>query len=137
MILKKRKENCYWVKGVMRLLLLLFFGSEKSVISKITAFSSIKSLDLFLCVFYVWKKVTKWQTVNFWNSRSYIHCMQMCMEECIKSCCPAGLGERCFSEVKLVQIGEWLLSQAQFIWWNPKYITQRQRLVQFSQSYRV
>ena len=37
----------------MLLLLLLFFGSEKSAISKITAFSSIKSLDLFLCVFYV------------------------------------------------------------------------------------
>ena len=41
----------------MLLLLLLFFGSEKSVISKITAFSSIKSLDFFisLCVLCVKK----------------------------------------------------------------------------------
>ena len=32
----------------MLLLLLLFFDSEKSIISKITAFSSIKSPDYFI-----------------------------------------------------------------------------------------
>ena len=43
----------------MFLLLLLFFGSEKSVISKIAAFSPIKSLDF--------KKKKKKERVSFRN----------------------------------------------------------------------